>query len=314
MGKPIGIGRRPAGLVVLCALFVLCWSSGFVGAKLGTRDVDALTVLVWRTVPLAAVLLLVARVRRARADPRPPPTPAADLARGAVVGALSQTGYLLTVYRAVELGVSTGTTALVDGVQPLVVAVLAGPLLGVAVSGRQRAGLVLGLAGVLVATLADAGSPRTGAPAWAYAVPFAGMLCLVAATLLQRRGDVRPRPLHDLTVHCTTSAVLLADAALATGAASVPAEARFWVATAWLVVFPTFGGYGLYWLLLDRVGITTVNGLMFLVPPVTTAWGALAFGEPVTPGTVAGLALALLATRLVGGAAPARRARRPRRG
>lgn len=313
MGKPIGVLHRPAGLAVLSALFVLCWSSGFVGAKLGTRDADVLTVLAWRTVPLAAVLLLVGWVRRTRADPRPPPAPAAELARQAGVGALSQSGYLLSVYWAVGLGVSTGTTALVDGVQPLVVAALAGPLLGVAVSGRQWLGLALGLTGVLVVTLADAASPRTDAPGWAYAVPAAGMLCLVAATLLDRRAGTPPRPLRNLTVHCTTSAVLLGGAALATGAATVPDDPRFWLATAWAVVLPTFGGYGLYWLLLDRVGITAVNGLLFLVPPVTTAWGALAFGEPVTATTAAGLALALLATRLVGGT-PLRGARPRGRG
>ena len=46
------------------------------------------------------------------------------------MGALSQSGYLLTVYYAIELGVSSGTTALIDGTQPLVAGALAGPLLG----------------------------------------------------------------------------------------------------------------------------------------------------------------------------------------
>ncbi|MFF4801217.1 hypothetical protein ACFY1U_22950 [Streptomyces sp. NPDC001351] len=41
---------------------------------------------------------------------------------------LSQSGYLLTVYYAIQLGVSSGTTALIDGVQPLVAGALAGPL------------------------------------------------------------------------------------------------------------------------------------------------------------------------------------------
>lgn len=301
MSNPIGIpGRRRAvGLGALCALFVVCWSSGFVGAKLGAQDVDVRTVLLWRTVPAAAVLLVVARVRRRGRGSSAPTRP--ELLRQVAIGALSQAGYLATVYWAIGLGVSTGTTALIDGVQPLVVAALVGPLLGLAVSGRQWLGLGLGLTGVLVVTLADAGSPATDAPPWAYAVPLAGMLCLVAATLLERRGGSGPHPLRDLTIHCTTSAVVFAVVAVAGGAATVPGRPGFWVAVAWLIVFPTFGGYGLYWLLLDRVGITTVNSLMFLVPPVTTVWGALAFGEPVTPFTVGGLALALLATRLVAG-------------
>ncbi|WP_432482987.1 DMT family transporter [Kineococcus esterisolvens] len=312
MNIPIGLLRRRGAAVTaaLSALFVACWSSGFVGAKLGAQDADVRTVLMWRLVPLAAVLVPVALLRHRRAARRPNPPPATgrrELLRQVGIGALSQSGYLITVYWAIGLGVSTGTTALIDGAQPLVVAALVGPLLGVAVSGRQWAGLLTGLAGVLTVTWADATSPRTDAPPWAYAIPFAGMLCLVAATFLERRARSRPRPLRNLTIHCTTSAVVFTVVAALGGAAVVPDQPRFWVATAWLVVFPTFGGYGLYWLLMDRVGVTTVNSLMFLVPPVTTVWGAALFGEPVTPLTVAGLALALTATRL----ATARKGREP---
>ena len=60
----------------------------------------------------------------------------------------------------------------------------------------------------------------------------------------------------------------------------------------------TFGGYGLYWLLLERVGITRVNTLMFLVPPVTAVWGAAMFGEPFTWATATGLAIALVAVTI----------------
>lgn len=295
MNQPIGIPPGRVAAVLLGTAFVLCWSSGFVGAKLGAQDADARTVLMWRFLPLAAVLLpwAVARARRSALPSR------REVARQALVGALSQTGYLASVYGAVTLGVSTGTTALVDGLQPIVVAALAAPLLGTAVAGRQWAGLAVGAVGVLTVTWADASSPRTDAPAWAYGVPALGMACLVAATFLERRAAAPPRPLQNLAVHVTVSAVLFTGAAVAGGAATVPADGSFWLATAWLVLLPTFGGYGLYWVLLDRVGVTAVNGLLFLVPPVTTAWGAATFGEPVTAGTVAGLAMAGVATWLV---------------
>lgn len=293
MTIPIGI-PRVAVTTGLAALFVVCWSSGFVGAKLGAQAYAVSTVLAWRFLPLAGVLLLVTALRRDRTRPG-----RAELLRQSVIGLLSQSGYLLTVYWAIDLGVSTGTTALVDGTQPLVVAALAGPLLGVALRGRQRAGLLLGLVAVGAVTWADAGAPGTHAAPWAYVVPFAGMACLVAATFLERRSPGPPAPWRNLTIHCTTSAVVFSLIALVRGTAVPPPEPAFWVATAWLVAFPTFGGYGLYWLLLQRVGITTVNSLLFLVPPVTTAWGALWFGEPVSAVTIVGLTLALLATWLV---------------
>ncbi len=294
MAIPIGLPRRSTVVTVVWgAVFVVCWSSGFIGAKLGASDAPATTVLLWRFLPLA-VLLTPLLLRQGRRDAHP-----VGWGRQVLIGALSQSGYLLAVYAAVALGVSTGTTALIDGMQPLVIAALVGPLLGMIVTTRQWLGMGVGLVGVLVVILADASAPITDAPAWAYAVPFAGMLSLVAATVLDRRTTDRPTPLTALAVHCVTSAAGFAALAVVTGTAAPPASAQFWLATAWLVVLPTFGGYGLYWYLLARTDVTAVNALLFLVPPVTTVWGAVMFGEPFTVLTGLGLGLALAATWVV---------------
>ncbi|MFC8200150.1 DMT family transporter [Streptomyces sp. NPDC057298] len=281
--------------ILLSIAFVGAWSSGFIGAKLGSGSASSVTLLLWRFLPLALVLgvvaLTVARASWRGLRPR-------DLFRQTVVGALSQSGYLLTVYYAIELGVSSGTTALIDGTQPLVAGVLAGPLLGVAVSRTQWLGLGLGVAGVAVVTAADAGA-GTGVAWWAYLVPFLGMLCLVAATFLDRRSRTDVRPMVSMTVHAVTSAVIFTALAVVTGGVTPPASASFWTAVVWLVVLSTFGGYGLYWLLLRRSGVTAVNTLMFLMAPVTAVWGALMFGEPFGTQTGAGLALGLLAVAVV---------------
>ncbi|QWB22884.1 MULTISPECIES: DMT family transporter [Streptomyces] len=279
--------------ILLSLAFVLCWSSGFIGAKLGAGSASALTVLMWRFLPLAVVLIAVAVLTRSAWRG----LTARDVTRQAVIGVLSQSGYLLSVYYAIQLGVSSGTTALIDGIQPLVAGALAGPLLGSHVSGRQWIGLGLGLSGVAVVTLADAAG--TDVVWWAYAVPLLGMLSLVAATFLESRSRSRVAPSVSLTVHCVTSAVLFTVLALAAGAAAPPAEGAFWVAVAWLVGLSTFGGYGLYWLILKRSGVTEVNTLMFLMAPVTAVWGALMFGEPFGLQTALGLAVCLAAVVIV---------------
>ncbi|MFJ6073003.1 DMT family transporter [Streptomyces sp. NPDC093065] len=292
--------------VLLSVAFVLCWSSGFIGAKLGAGTADAGTLLMWRFLPLAAVLLTAAAFSRPAwrgLTPR-------DAGRQVAVGALSQSGYLLSVYYAIQLGVSSGTTALIDGVQPLVAGALAGPLLRQYVSRRQWLGLWLGLAGVATVTLADAGAAGSEVPWWAYFVPFLGMLSLVAATFLESRSRTQAAPRVSLTVHCATSAVLFSALAVGTGSAVPPADSSFWLATAWLVVLPTFGGYGLYWLILRRSGVTEVNTLMFLMAPVTAVWGALAFGEPFGPQTALGLTAGLAAVVVVRRGRGANRARR----
>ncbi|MFJ8825001.1 DMT family transporter [Streptomyces sp. NPDC102467] len=308
--------------ILLSLGFVLTWSSGFIGAKLGAGEASAVTTLMWRFLPLALVLGAVAATAGRRWWRG---LTSRDIGRQIVVGALSQSGYLLTVYYAIQLGVSSGTTALIDGTQPLVAGALAGPLLRQYVSARQWLGLCLGAAGVVVVTTADAAAV-SGVAGWAYLIPFLGMLALVAATFVESRSPTRVEPMAALTVHCATSAVVFTVLAVAAGGAAPPTAPSFWLAIAWLVGLSTFGGYGLYWIVLRRRGLTQVNALMFLMAPVTAVWGALMFDEPFSVRTALGLALGLTAVVVVrgsgtrqrqtveaGGAAPSRPRHSPSR-
>jgi len=304
MSRPIGI---PAPLVtaVLGVAFVVSWSSGFVGPMWALEQAGATTLLLWRSLPAALLLLpfLARHVARARREGRTDTT-----RRHVLIGLLSQATYLGGVYGALALGVNSGTTSLMDGVQPLVVAALAGPLLGVVVGVRQWGALAVGAVGVGLVVAADA-SAGGSAPAAAYAVPLLGMAGLVAATFLERRTPAYVPPMERLAIHTIASTAVFAVVAVAAGGAVPPATPVFWWTIAWLAAVPTLAAYGLYWWLLERDGVTTVNALLFLVPPTTTVWAAMAFGEPITAMTVAGLALAIGATAVVardgaGSAAP----------
>src|SRR5690242_17165345 len=124
MSRQVGVlgWLLPAGGAVA---FVASWSSGFVIAKVATVDAPPLTLLVWRFLPVAVALVAVSLATGAARD-----VPRADLRRQAVIGVFAQLGYVVLVYAAITAGVATGTTALIDAVQPLVVATLVGPLLG----------------------------------------------------------------------------------------------------------------------------------------------------------------------------------------
>ena len=278
-------GVLASALTVAAAVaFVASWSSGFVLAKVATVDVAPLTLLVWRFLPVALGLVVVTvATGAARAVPR------ADLRGQPVIGLFAQLGYVVCVYAAIAAGVATGTTALIDAVQPLVVATLVGPLLGLRVRGAQWAGLGVGAVGVLLVVQSQLGG--SDAPAVAYLLPLAAMACLVAGTFLERRSAARPPVLVVLTVQVAVTAVVLLVVAAATGALVPPADAGFWVATALAAAFPTLAAYGLYWWLLRRVGVTALNALLFLVAPATAAAGAVWLGERLTAVTLAGFAL-----------------------
>jgi drug/metabolite transporter (DMT)-like permease len=297
IGIPAAVVTAVAG-----AGFVLAWSSGFLIAAIGTVEVPATTLLLWRFAPVAAVLVLLVIATGAARGIAP-----RTLGRQALIGAFAQLGYCAFVYAAVGAGIATGTTALIDAVQPLVVATLVGPLLGLRVRGAQWGGLALGAVGVVLVVRSQAGA--ADADPVAYLLPAAAMACLVAGTFLERRSADRPPVLVTLTVHVTVTTVALLVAAAATGTLAPPADPAFWIAAALAAFVPTLAAYGLYWWLLERIGITALNALLFLVAPTTAAAGALLLGERITLVTTAGFALCAAGVAVVL-ATEARQARR----
>ncbi|MBO8196697.1 DMT family transporter [Streptomyces oryzae] len=261
------------------------WSSGFIGAELGTRQAATDTLLMWRF--LAATALLGGAWllwRRRRLHPR-------ALAEQAAIGLLSQGVYLGSTVWAVGLGVPSGTSALIAALQPLAAGALAGPLLGERVTRRQWTGLLAGLGGVALVVRDDLAAPGA-APPWAYALPFAGMAGLLAASFLERRAR-RPLPAADaVPLHCAVSALVFTAVAGALGHAAPPAASgAFWLAVAWVVALSTVGGYGFYWLSLRRNGVTRTSALIYLTPPTTLLWAYAMFGEAPGGGAVLGMAV-----------------------
>jgi len=291
MGKQIGVLQ--ASVTVLAAVaFVVTWSSGFIIPAIATVDVSPITLLVWRFAPLAVVLLVIVHLSGAAKG-----VTAKDLRTQAAIGLFAQFGYCAAVYAAVAAGIATGTVALIDAVQPLIVAVLVGPVLGLRVRGAQWAGLAVGAVGVLLVVQSQLGT--SDAHLAAYLLPALAMVCLIVGTFLQRRSSVQTGVLLTLTIHVTVTAVLLVVLAAVTGSLVPPASASFWLAVVLTAVSPTLAAYGLYWWLLRRVGITALQALLFLIAPATAVGGSILLGEPLTLVTVGGFVLCAIGVAAV---------------
>ncbi|GAB2456386.1 DMT family transporter [Jatrophihabitans fulvus] len=275
----------------LAGVLVVCWSSGFVGAAVGTREAPVVTVLVWRTVVSAAVLVAWVAYRRERVSVR-------GLVQQAVLGLLVQVLYLGGVFAAAGVGVAAGTSALITCAQPLLVAAVAGRAFGEPVTRRQMVGLGVGVVGVLVVVSGDLGAG--GAPPWAFLLPVAALLALTAGTVSERRWRPGVSLPMSLAVQSTTAAVVFVAVAAARGEFAPPASTGFWAATGWLVVLASFGGYGAYFAVVRRSGPSRASTLLYLTPAVTTLWAFAVLGQQPSwfalPGGLlcgAGVALAL---------------------
>ncbi|CCG03453.1 DMT family transporter [Blastococcus saxobsidens] len=278
------------------ALFVLLWSTGFVGAKYGLPYAPPFTFLAVR-LGLAAVLLalVAAALRSARMPDR------AQYGRASVAGLLLHAGYLGGVFYAISLGVPAGVAAVVVSLQPVLTAVLASHVLGERPTSRQWVGLVLGLTGV--ALVVGPGVLATGS---AEPLPTVGLIACVVAlvsgtlgTVWQKRhGDGIPL-VWGTTVQYAASAALLLVVALVTEDPSIRWTGEFVAAFVWLVLVLSIGAVLLLLLLLRRGTAAGVSSLYYLVPPATAIEAYLLFGETLAGLSLVGIGVTALGVALV---------------
>lgn len=273
------------------ALFVLLWSTGFIGARLGMPYAPPLTFLTLRFVAVVAILAPLAWWLGSRW-----PSRAKDWLHLAVAGILMHGAYLGGVFVAIGLGLEAGLSALIVSLQPLLVAAVAGLLLGEHVTLRAWLGLALGLAGV---ALVLAGKLHGGiAASWGVLACLVALAGITAGTLYQKRFCTS----LDL---CSGNLIQFAAAGIVCGAIGLPLEQRpvIWngelvFALAWLVLVLSLGAISLLYLLLRRGAASQVASLFFLVPPTTALIAWPLFGERLGPLALLGMVLTVLGVAL----------------
>ena len=271
-------------------LFVLLWSTGFIGAKLGLPYVEPFTFLELRFVCVLALLLPLCWLTKA-------PWPSRRrVMQMAVSGGLIQAGYLGGVFASLHHGMPAGVSALVTGMQPVFTAVLGGWLLRETVTPRQWLGLVLGLGGVLLVVGDRIVVEHLGALSVALSV-FA-LLSITLGTLWQKRHGAGVDLRTGAAIQFMAAAVLIAPFTLLESRA-VQWSGEFLFALAWLTVVLSLGAIFLLLTLIKRGRATQVSSLFYLVPPTTALIAWPLFGETYSPAAAAGMGLAMLAVWLV---------------
>ena len=259
--------------VIAGTALVVLWSSGFIGAELGTAEAPAHTLLAWRY--LAAVALLIAWCRYRRL------TPTWHAIRiHAVLGLFCQFLYLGATITGIGMGVPPGVAALIAALQPLVVAMASSRIFGERVGGRQTLGLVVGIAGVSLVVVGDLSGADLAWPV--YLLPAAGMLALSVGTIGQRILDPKEPIALAMAIQCSISAVGFMTWSALAGDVVPPMTTGFWAAVAWTVVLSTFGAYGAYLFVVRRNGPTRASVLLYLTPPTTMLWAFAMFGDAIT--------------------------------
>jgi drug/metabolite transporter (DMT)-like permease len=266
-------------------LFVLLWSTGFIGARLGLPHAEPLTFLLIRYAVVIACMTAISLATRA-----PWPKTSRQWFHIGVAGLLLHGVYLGGVFIAISKGLPAGVTSLVVGVQPLLTAVAAGWLLGESVLRRQWAGLLLGLLGVGLVVFDKMGTDF-GVSALGSAV--VALVGITAGTLYQKRFC----PAFDwrtgaVAQFLPTAVVTLVFAAL-TENFRVEWVGEFYFALGWLVLVLSLGAVSLLNWLIRNSGAVNVASLFYLVPPCTALVAWLLFGDTFSGLAIFGMALAV---------------------
>ncbi|MDK9701503.1 MAG: DMT family transporter [Sulfuritalea sp.] len=266
-------------------LFVVLWSTGFIGAKLGLPHAEPLTFLLIRYLLVLSLMTLVALATRA-----PWPRDPRQWFHIGVAGLLVHAVYLGGVFMSISKGLPAGVASLVVGIQPLLTAVGAGWLLKEAVLARQWFGLVLGFVGVAMVVSGKLGSGFGLDALWPALAALAG---ITVGTLYQKRFchafDWRTGAIAQFLPTAVATAIVVS----VTENFRVEWAPDFIFALAWLVLVLSVGAISLLNMLIRRGSAVNMASLFYLVPPCTALIAWLLFDERLAGMALVGMALAV---------------------
>ena len=272
-------------------LFVLLWSTGFVGAKYGLPYADPFIFLSVRVLIAGLILFAVAAVIKS-----PIAIGVSAISRSSLIGFFLHACYLGGVFYSISKGLPAGVAAVVTSLQPVLVSVLAVRVLGEQLRFKQVVGLLLGLIGVVLVL----------GPSFEQDIPVSGVIGILvaligstAATLLQKKIGADVPLIAGTAYQYLASGFVLALAAIATGGTRIEWSGQFILAFVWLIAVLSVGAILLLLWLLNSGSAASVSSLLYLVPPATALEAFFLFGEKVNTQGFLGIGITALGVWLV---------------
>ncbi|MGY1814223.1 DMT family transporter [Blastococcus sp. SYSU D00820] len=297
MPTPPTASRAALPVLAAVTVTVLAWASAFVGIRAVGADLSPGALALGRLLVGTAVLGLLAAGRGWVAPTR------REWGLLAVCG-VGWFGVYNVALNAAEQHLDAGTTAMLVNIGPLLIAVLAGVVLGEGFPRWLVAGLGVAFAGVLLIGLAtrDGGADLAGV-----------VLCVVAAVtyafgVVAQKPVLRRLPALQVTfTACAIGAVCCLPWAGVLVREVGEAPVGSLLGTVYLGVVPTALAFSTWAYALSRMDAGRLGVTTYLVPPLVVLMGWLLLDEVPPALAVAGGAVCLA------GVALSRRRSRPRR-
>ena len=269
---------------------VLLWSANFIVGKVALREFPPLLLGALR-IGLAGIFLVPAYWRKTRSTGGIwPPADLTLLAFLATCNVGNQLLFLLGLHRT-----SVAHSALIIGVGPIFVLLIAAAMGLERITLRKTAGMILALGGV--AALAYQASSSHGSGAAPTEATVAGDTITAAACVLFSLFAVygkRAAERHS-TVTVNGFAYIMGAAVLAPILLWQAREFSFaqvsaagWSSLVYMALFPSVICYLIYYHALTHISAARVSAFIYLEPVIATLMGAAFLGERITGSLVAG--------------------------
>lgn len=278
--------------LMLSLLFVTLYGSGFVGAKVGLPYVGPLTFLALRFSVTFVLLVIISMALRAQW-----PKSWRQVGHIAVSGLLLQAVFSAGVFVALELGVSPAISALIIALQPIVVGLAAGPLLGEKVGLVKWVGLLLGLIGVVFVVCGKAG--LTHSYLIGVFMCVIGLAGLAAGNLYQKRFCSHMNIFTGGVIQAAAAAIAMWVLAPFFESMHVQWTYAFIFALFWMSVVVSIGALSILYVLIRNGEANKVASLFYLVPVAAGIIQYFVYGEVLSSVELIGMLVVVVGVALV---------------
>ncbi|ETR75512.1 peptide ABC transporter ATP-binding protein [Afipia sp. P52-10] len=272
------------------ALFVLLWSTGFIGTKYALEGAEPFTMQTVRMVSVVVLLGVFAMIVRPAWPDR------AGVMHSIVASILVHGFYLGGTAVAISHAVPAGLSALIPGLQPVLTSTLANRFLGEKVTPTQWLGLLLGLGGVML-VLHNRSFEGQSAIGWL--ASGVSLVSITIGTLYQKRFCSHIDWRAGNLIQFVTVAIFFAVGAFLFESRVVHWTPTFVLSVGWLAVVLSVGSIGLLYWLIRKSAATQVASLFYLVPGVTALMAYILFDERLDALSIAGMVVCAAGVLLV---------------
>jgi drug/metabolite transporter (DMT)-like permease len=277
-------------------IFVLLWSTGFIGAKYILPYSEPFVFLTIRYFFATLVLVVIAKAIGESLR-----ITWWQIKQSILVSVFLHVIYIGGVFYAVSIDIPAGITAVIVSLQPILVSALAIPLLNERLSYKQVFGLLLGFIGVtfLLIPKLFQGDLSFGFSTLGISVCVLALLGTAAGYLIQKKGGSEIPFLAGTAVQFAAATFIFAIASVIFEPLKIDLTLEFILALTWIVVALSIGSIFLLFYLLRKGSASSVSSLYYLVPPLTVIQAYFLFGETINLIGLVGMSLAAIGTLIV---------------